>query len=638
MFIYGAVTFSEDPKSLEISNSIVKDMRRYFDQRGMMQTEIAEWPGAKLAFALPPRIFQNFFQDDYLILNDSELLMIGGSVFEAAPTTKGQKKAGSYYLNRLIYRVKNGGIEELYKINGEFCALFFSKEEKRLTLMRDHFGTKPLYYWVERQNKLIAFASCVSALIAIKGISRQLNERALGAFLVTYFPPAGETVFEDIKSVPPASSVTFDHDASSRVIRHWSPKPAHDWWENNNKRVVESFREELVRSVVSRIPEDGVTAFSLSGGIDSGAVAAIASKHMPHKRFLSFTDVLPAGYDGPARDERNDVEKLVQFLPNVQANFVDALDRDPLAMGASALSLSGLPTMTCQSFFFDSMNAAAAASGVSVLLGGWGGDQCVSAAADGHITELVLGGHFIQAWGRISHFMETREMSLASVLRSQLAKAVLPQGLIERGSQMLGSDWLAATALRRDFAEEFALKAYLETTGWTFPARVHPSINAWAIGSLEFIIRTHGWLIGEEGFSDWHGIEYRNPLYDWRLIEACLAIPSHYKVSANKERLLLRSAARPFLPSFIIDRDDKGIGTPFLLTRLHRDIDTLKKGFDRFSSIGTWRRIVDIDKVAKGMANLESTSDWAVSKIIVSQVLYPYYLGDYLERIGHQAM
>jgi asparagine synthetase B (glutamine-hydrolysing) len=186
-------------------------------------------------------------------------------------------------------------------------------------------------------------------------------------------------------------------------------------------------------------------------------------------------------------------------------------------------------------------------------------------------------------------------------------------------------------AVRPGFARDVGLLDYLAPTGWSYPQRLEPGVNDHVLAILESIISSAG-LAAESTYADWMAVEYRCPLYDRRLMEAFMSIPSEYKVGPRQERYMFRSALRGDVPSYVLDRDDKGPGSPHLRTRLRDDIARLRHAFARFQSNSLWNSMIDLEKVEQGLADIESAARWETSVWDLNLVILPYFLGDFLER------
>lgn len=156
--------------------------------------------------------------------------------------------------NEVLFRgLVKQGLSFLSEVDGEYAFALFDKEKRELTLCRDHMGCKPLYYYLSDDR--IIFASTISAIAAVQGL--ELNMRMLMFnFRYRYAPPPN-TVYKNLFQVQPGT---------------WTNTGTYYHFTLDNKPG--DIEAEIVRSVKLRSHENACV--SLSGGIDSGMIAAIS--------------------------------------------------------------------------------------------------------------------------------------------------------------------------------------------------------------------------------------------------------------------------------------------------------------------------------------------------------------------------
>lgn len=161
----------------------------------------------------------------------------------------------------------------VHHLRGDFAFALWDARERKLLCARDHFGIKPFFYSVNERQFL--FSNTLNCLRAHPEISDELNEAAIGDFLLFGLNcDIATTTFCDIQRLPPAHFLVVTQDGF-RVQRYWSPPIDGRIRYNRPEEYVEHFREILKASVADRLRTDRVGIF-LSGGLDSGAVAATA--------------------------------------------------------------------------------------------------------------------------------------------------------------------------------------------------------------------------------------------------------------------------------------------------------------------------------------------------------------------------
>lgn len=200
------------------------------------------------------------------------------------------------------------------RLNGMFAIAAWNKNEQTLYLSRDRFGVKPLYYWFNKKS--IVFASEIKAIIAHPDYNIDVDLDALNQYFTFQNVFTYNTLFKGVTMLPPANTVKINNSSSN--ITH------HSWWDYNftepdEHMDFEEARQETKRlfsnAVASQMVSDVPIGAYLSGGMDSGSITALASKHV--NRLTTFT----AGFDMSEvtgveanYDERRDAELMANYF------------------------------------------------------------------------------------------------------------------------------------------------------------------------------------------------------------------------------------------------------------------------------------------------------------------------------------
>ena len=180
----------------------------------------------------------------------------------------------------VLYSYIQWGVKCLDKFNGMFAFAVWDNHKEELFLVRDRFGKKPLYYYID-PNKGIVFASELTALICDKDVPKKMSNEALNCYLSLGYILSPMSLYEDVLKLEPATYLLMSNAGNSvNKIRYWNyadafgTKTAES--ENNVAVNVLGLLEESVkRRMISDVP---VGAF-LSGGVDSSAIVGIMKKY-----------------------------------------------------------------------------------------------------------------------------------------------------------------------------------------------------------------------------------------------------------------------------------------------------------------------------------------------------------------------
>ena len=174
--------------------------------------------------------------------------------------------------------------EVVHHLRGAFAFALWDARKERLMLARDRFGEKPLY--VCEQGGVLHFASQVKALVKSPGVSARPDPNAVRDYLAYRYVPGPRTLLAGIRKLAPGSYSLWQF-GRLREVRYWFSPDKQPQALHTSADPVPEFTEKLDEAVRQRLPA-GVL---LSGGLDSAALVALASKHQKVTTFSAgFAD------------------------------------------------------------------------------------------------------------------------------------------------------------------------------------------------------------------------------------------------------------------------------------------------------------------------------------------------------------
>jgi asparagine synthase (glutamine-hydrolysing) len=208
------------------------------------------------------------------------------------------------------------GLAALDRFNGMFALALWDRKERVLTLARDRYGIKPLYY--AQQQDRFAFGSEQKALLAIPGFRFALDKPALLEYFTFQNIFTDKTLVEDIKLLPPGHHLVLNFGRRTPAVQrtqYWD----YDFREPQERASDAEYREELDRLFQQAVSRQLVTDVELgsylSGGMDSGSVTAIAARSYPYiKTFTCGFDLSSASGIELGFDERAKAEAMSYHL------------------------------------------------------------------------------------------------------------------------------------------------------------------------------------------------------------------------------------------------------------------------------------------------------------------------------------
>jgi asparagine synthase (glutamine-hydrolysing) len=315
-------------------------------------------------------------------------------------------------------------------VHGMFAFGLWDRRRRRLLLGRDRLGIKPLVYWAAPGR--LAFASHLDALAAVPGVPRSLDPTALWEYLLYLTVPGPATLFAGVRHLPPGTLLLAEEGGAPRELPYWRLDPARGEPIADPEAADAALEEALGEAVARHLVADVEVGAFLSGGLDSGLVAAFAALSGQTARPLAtFT----ASFPGEAEDEGPAARQAAARLGTDHAEFAlegglfDALEETVAAMDQPLALTSALSLFQI---------ARLARPRVKVVLTGDGGDELFA--------------------GYSRHRPDPRLPGLAGLLPAPAAPAVgrfLLRTLPEQLNGRVGRLRSLARGLARDEAERY---------------------------------------------------------------------------------------------------------------------------------------------------------------------------------------
>jgi asparagine synthase (glutamine-hydrolysing) len=424
----------------------------------------------------------------------------------------------------LLHAWAEWGEQALDRINGMFAFAIWHSARRELHLCSDPFGEKPVYWCFDGER--LAFASDIRALPG----DRAPRDSVLGPFLARgLMPPIDESFFAGVHRLPGAHRLRFK-DGRVDVRRYWTPRevavPA------AYSDAVAALRELLVDSIRLRLRSDVPVGTSLSGGVDSSAVVALAGSLAEDAKRHAFT----ASFPGYERDEWRFAAQVATSAGVISHHRVTP-EIDELADDLDALVRDQEEPFGSLSIYAQwRVNRAAREAGVTVLLDGQGGD------------ELFGGYDGITGWAVRARGPRATARALLGPHRNEV--------LTSFGAERLPA--AAAHRHRRGLASPYAAQEVIEAAV-RVPA---PRIDGRSPLRRELLRQSfHTSLPQLLRYADRdsmaHSREVRLPLLDRRIAEFALSAPPEFLVGGGVRKRILRDAVRDVVPDAVLARRDK---------------------------------------------------------------------------------
>ena len=442
------------------------------------------------------------------------------------------------------------------RLIGDFAYVLWDARRRRLLAARDPMGMRPLYYRIEPRRRTM-LASEVKQLLAVPGVPGAIDERGIVATLAGPYLPADATVYEGVGQVAPGSLLVVDADGS-RVVQFWSPD-AGSVLRLDEDAAVEAYRAALARAVGDRLQTERPVGLLLSGGMDSGSIAAMSGWLTRQGRasgagLRTYSWAFPSM---PDADERSTSDAVVSHF-GLTDTAVEGDDAWPLAGYPDGAPDRDDPFIWPYQMIYDRSVARAAADGVGLLVAGNRGDELVG---DWIFDELGLAraGHVRRAFADLRLAARLDGRSVGSILRGHVIRPALwdrarpVAELLDRRRRTTRpwAPWIPdAVARRVDLGDVIADATRVPRFDGHARSLRHQRLfmtQAARIATLGE--RTHARS----------AIGYADPFADRRLVELVLALPQWQVQRRGRPKHIAREAMRGIMPEDALQRVGKAI-------------------------------------------------------------------------------
>ena len=496
----------------------------------------------------------------------SVVVVFNGEIYNYQELTTRLKDRGHFFKTNsdtetIVHLYEDHGLKFVEHLRGMFAIALWDTRLRRLVLVRDRIGEKPLYFQCAEDGGSLLFGSEIKAILQ-RGDGRHVHAQALCQFMAAGYLPAPNTFYRGIQKVPPACMVVHENN-QVEIHRYWNR-------ERGSRQAV-SFGDAcselsnlLVDSVRLCLKSDVEVGSFLSGGLDSSVITGIM------RQLGAEVQTFSVGYRGAAEGFNEyayarrvadhlgtnhhelvlQPDSTIELLPRILWHF-DEPHGEP-----SSVLVFLLSTFTRKQ--------------VKVAMGGTGGDEIFYGypkhaglrmlqyyrllpqfVREGILERVIMkwpestkGSRFAK---RAKRFVagaglppEEAYLSWTSLLNRDIRKRLLSAEIADHSTDPSGEDFLRAylTAPGRgsllDRVTDMEVGGYLPEYQLTYMDRM--SMAA--------------------------GLEARSPLCDWRLVDYVTSLPGNYRLKGIHSKHIFKAIATQWIPKDIAERKKVGFDSP----------------------------------------------------------------------------
>lgn len=426
----------------------------------------------------------------------------------------------------LIKAYEKWGYDMADHLYGMFAFALWDDEEQKLFCLRDQFGTKPFYYYVTEEGKLL-YGTTIRQIMDQPGFVKELNEEMLQLYLSLTYVAGEDTFFKGVKKLLPGRYMIWQN-GKMEIVRYWKPE-----FHPDESKSLEDWADEIhttIREIMPEVKEESEVAASfLSGGVDSSYVLAMSD----------IQTAAACGYE----EERFDESVLA-------AKTAELLGRD-----------FGRRVITPEEYFeivpyvmYNMEQPLGDASAIVFALGCRAAAEKADICYSGEGADEFFGGYnMYRNAERYGDNLKTFYVGNTNVMKEDEKKKILKHY----------NENVLPINLVKDI--------YDETEGLDPLSKMsNVDIQIWLEGDI---------YLNVDKMSEAAGLEIRMPLTDRRIFDIASRMPSKYKVNDEQNKVAFRTAAANVLPEEIAFRKKLGFIVPIRIwmadERYNQDVQRL---------------------------------------------------------------
>jgi asparagine synthase (glutamine-hydrolysing) len=447
------------------------------------------------------------------------------------------------------------------RLDGMFALAIWDARERTVTLARDRFGKKPLYF--TELGGGLTFASELSALAADPSIPLRRSVAGLNHFRAIGYILAPHTIWRDVYKLEAATWMQWRDGRVVGKARYWDYRAAFARpTREREPEIVEHLRALFDDAVGKRTVGDVPVGAFLSGGVDSSSVCAFLRPRVPYA-LHTFT----VGFEAASYDESADAQRLATRLGTIHHER-RLLDREGAALVAHAVDCYDEPFSDTSLVPMVEI-ARLAGEHVKVVLSGDGADE-------------IFGGYATYLADRLKRQLD----GVPSFIRRRLARVLARSPVSNRKTGLgfrlrqfargLPEDHRRAHYAWRELSTEAERRAWLADASAEELAETHPFHTfrrhydeAADLDPLaqHLYVDAKTWLTDDvlvkvDRATMASSVEARCPYLDRALVEYVASIPSSLKIRRGRQKYLLKKMLADKLPAETLNKKKAGFNAP----------------------------------------------------------------------------
>ena len=507
-------------------------------------------------------------------------IVFNGEIYNHADLRAELESQGHRYRTRsdtetIVHLYEQYGRDCVKHLRGMFAFAIWDRRSQTLFAARDRLGIKPFYYRYDGNTLL--FGSEIKAILAYPGVRPELNMGVLSEYLAFGYLAGSQTMFAGIEKLPPGHTLEIDAGGQMKIACYWDLTAPAEEEVHSPEYYVKTYRELLEACVSSHLMSDVPLGVFLSGGLDSSAIAALATK-IRREPIETFS----VGYGEEEFSELPYARLMAQHIGSRHHEI--RLSREDFFAALPTLIWHEDEPIVWPSSVSLYFVAKLARERVTVVLTGEGSDE-------------TLGGYTRYAWTLANSRMDRVYRSLTPAtfrkwIRDVVGSGILPSNLRRKLEHTFvgrdGGSWPSFyfdnfySAFSAAEQEQLLTPHAYEQSGNPYA----DVMTCWDKSPGDLLhrllytdIRTYlvELLMKQDQMSMAASVESRVPFLDHVLVEFTARIPALYSIQGLAGKQILKSAVEDLLPPSVVHRKKMGFPTPWAYWLAGPQLDEIEK-------------------------------------------------------------
>ena len=507
---------------------------------------------------------------------DNLVITYNGEVYNFKEIRKELEKEGYTFKSNsdtevILKAFHRWGIEAVHKFRGMFAFAIWDKKEKKLTLVRDRIGVKPLYWYFK--DGLFMFSSELKAFHKHPKFKKGLNLEGLSLFLQYGYIGAPYTIFENTHKLLPGHYLEIDLKGNIEIKPYWKVEDyllkgienREKWLKRGEEELTQELEDLLTESFKLRMVADVPVGMFLSGGIDSSLVCALLTKEGYNLKTFTI------GFHERGYNEAPYAKKIAEHLGTEHIELYctpkeafEIIPKLPDLYDEPFGDSSAIPTYLVSKLAKQHVKVSLSADGGDEQFGGylyyystyWRWEK---------FSKIPLKGLLISLLERVgveNIFQILPFLNRKTHLRDKVKKFLT---LLKEEDYIDQYDITVKIFLNQDLEKLFKQKPSKEVSNLSklerdLVEKLHP-IQAFMYYDLKNYL-PDDILVKVDRATMGVALEGRDPLLDHKILEWSSQLPLEFKYKNGKTKYILRKILYKYLPQELVDRRKQGFGVP----------------------------------------------------------------------------